>query len=663
MLKQFLALALLFSVWTKPAQAQAVTEITSVPNGFSYVIDSPGTFRLANDIDWEGSPLGLTPFLITASNVTLNLNGKTVRAVGSTTNSYNSTGVIAEGCSNLVVTNGALEGFHQYGVSVAAVTQATFANLHIRAIGRSNSPAALVPPFPAGFYAVLSTNVTLSNVTVSNVSGWTNAQMVAGVAATLCSNFTNTGSTIAGVRGEFYPNPDVANVNSATNSGSVYGFISLLSVNTRCSNLTVRSISADLYYKEVAGISIAASSNTVISGGSVRGVTNEGGTAQGILGALGNQNMTVTNVQVSHIRTGQKWTNNALAHTALGIAFAPEARPMRVNITGVSVTNGGRGYASAPSVTLETIPGDPGSGATARAFVSGGKVSRVEILSRGTNYIQAPAVKFSGGGGTKAGAVILPSQTRYYTSNNVGGIRVVDCVISNVVGGIDDAHGMSLFVVTNAIIQNVRVSHVRDGANTLRLSASKATGIESYGNPMVADSRILLNNCHVENIVADSPGDLAASGFSAAGGGITFAGCTASNVRVIGTNALTPGASPGRGYGFGWAPDIRIVFQYPAWNVTNRNCTAANCDVGFDTFNYQNSVWIRPTSRGNRLAFLQQPSTPNRPSGTVRVLYGAVWNELTDADSYPNRVKPIQVWNNAFGNRILGPRILQPQTW
>ncbi|MFM7375673.1 MAG: hypothetical protein ACKO39_11055 [Chthoniobacterales bacterium] len=649
------ALAVVASI--VPLRAQIALD-PFISNNATCPVVLPGFYFLTNDVEWSSTnPAATAPIAIVGSGVILDLNGKTIRALGSSTNTNNGTGLFVDGglggISNVTVFNGAIEGFRNYGVFVQGVQGAVFADLTNRSIGLSNSPPSTIFPLPTGFLAAFSGNVTLSNVTVSNVSGWTNAQLVAGMGAMFCSNFVCTTSTITGVRGESYPNPDVANVNSALNSGSVYGFFSAGSVGTRCSNLTVRSISADLYYKEVAGIAIAASSsNTVISRSSVRGVTNEGGTVQGILGVLGIQDLTVANVQVSHIRTGQKWTNNAVAHTALGMAFAPEARPMRVSVLGATVTNGGRGYTSPPTVTIQTIPGDPGFGATARAVIAGGKVKGVEVISPGSNYIQAPAVKFSGGGGTNAGAIIMPSQARYYTSNNVGNIRVVDCVISNVIGGIDDAHGMSLFVVTNTVIQNVRVHHVRDGDNTLGLSASKATGIECYGNPMVDDSRILVANCHVDDIVADSPGDLAALGFSAAGGGITYIGCTASNVSVIGTNALNPKASPGRGYGFGWAPDIRIVFQYPAWNVTYDNCTATYCDVGFDTFNLQNSTWINPVSKKNRTAFLKQASRPGEPKGTKRVLYGAVWNELTDADQYPNGVKPIPVWNNAVGNWI-----------
>ena len=643
--------------------APAIPLNSLIASDTTYTVRVPGSYRLTNDVLWGSiNPLATAPLVLAGNNISLDLQGYTLGAWESALLPANATGLkLTAPATGVTVSNGTIDGFRDYGVRVDLVQGAVFSDLTIRNIG-TNSPGQADTPLPAGFYATLSSDITLSNVTVSNVSAafFTNG-IIAGVAAELCSNFTflNTdpsSARITDIRGRFAPNPDEANVNSATNTSDVFGFYSMLSTGTVCSNLTVGSIHGDVPYKCTTGVVIAGGSHATISGGWVRGVTNEGGTVQGILGAMGIQHMTVTNVQVSHIRSGQKWTNNAIAHTALGMAFAPSARPMRATIRAVTVTNGGAGYTSPPDVSLVTLAGDPGSGATAEATVSGGKVTGVTVLNQGTNYIQAPAVQFTGGGGSGAGALILPSGANYYSANGVGNIRVVDCVISNVIGGIDDAHGISLFVVTNTTVDHVRVHHVRDGDNTLGVAGSKATGIESYGDPTSTNCQILLTNCHVENIVADSPGDLAALGFSAAGAGIRFTGCTASNVAVIGTNALTPGASPGRGYGFAWAPDIRIVYQYPARNVTFEQCVTVDCEVGFDTFNFVDSDWIGTSSHfpgnSNFIPFLVEPSTPpDQVGGTKRVLYGAVWNELTDANNYPGGLKPVPVWNVASGNQ------------
>ena len=73
-------------------------------------------------------------------------------------------------------------------------------------------------------------------------------------------------------------------------------------------------------------------------------------------------------------------------------------------VTVLTVTAGGTGYTSAPTVSIAA----PTSGmtATATATVSGGVVTGLTITEAGTNYISntPPAVTFSGGGGSGAAA-------------------------------------------------------------------------------------------------------------------------------------------------------------------------------------------------------------------------------------------------------------------
>lgn len=73
----------------------------------------------------------------------------------------------------------------------------------------------------------------------------------------------------------------------------------------------------------------------------------------------------------------------------------------------VSMTNGGTGYTSAPTIA---ISGGGGSGATAKAFVSGGKVVRIKMLNEGSGYTSAPTITITGGNGTGAIAEALLSK-------------------------------------------------------------------------------------------------------------------------------------------------------------------------------------------------------------------------------------------------------------
>jgi len=68
-----------------------------------------------------------------------------------------------------------------------------------------------------------------------------------------------------------------------------------------------------------------------------------------------------------------------------------------------TVTNRGSGYVSAPGVVFT---GGGGSGATATAVVSGGEVISVLINDGGSGYTTAPTISFTGGGGAGATATV-----------------------------------------------------------------------------------------------------------------------------------------------------------------------------------------------------------------------------------------------------------------
>ena len=74
-------------------------------------------------------------------------------------------------------------------------------------------------------------------------------------------------------------------------------------------------------------------------------------------------------------------------------------------ITNPTVTNGGSGYTSAPTVVFTNATGDTtGSGAAGFAVINNGAVVGVVITSAGTGYTAAPTISFTGGGGTGAAA-------------------------------------------------------------------------------------------------------------------------------------------------------------------------------------------------------------------------------------------------------------------
>lgn len=84
-----------------------------------------------------------------------------------------------------------------------------------------------------------------------------------------------------------------------------------------------------------------------------------------------------------------------------------------VNFIGLDylVTNGGSGYTSVPMVTFS---GGGGTGASAYATISNGKVVSITTINKGKNYISNKNVIISGGGGSGATAIDI-SFTPFYS--------------------------------------------------------------------------------------------------------------------------------------------------------------------------------------------------------------------------------------------------------
>jgi len=70
-------------------------------------------------------------------------------------------------------------------------------------------------------------------------------------------------------------------------------------------------------------------------------------------------------------------------------------------VTGTTITNGGSGYTSPPSVQFNTGSANDAKG---YAIVSGGVVTEIVISDPGSGYSVAPTITFSGGGGSGATA-------------------------------------------------------------------------------------------------------------------------------------------------------------------------------------------------------------------------------------------------------------------
>jgi hypothetical protein len=119
------------------------------------------------------------------------------------------------------------------------------------------------------------------------------------------------------------------------------------------------------------------------------------------------------------------WATNNGVGTAPEIISYLASVTVSSPITGAVITSGGSGYTSAPAVT---ISGSGGTGATASATISGGKVTAVNILTPGSGFTASPSVSFNntGTGGKLAAATAViaggtvTDQVPYPAGNVIG---------------------------------------------------------------------------------------------------------------------------------------------------------------------------------------------------------------------------------------------------
>lgn len=113
------------------------------------------------------------------------------------------------------------------------------------------------------------------------------------------------------------------------------------------------------------------------------------------------------------VRNGRKYR---CVQAGLSDAASP------ATVVAASVTNGGTGYTSAPTVSLS---GGGGSGGAAIALLTAGVVTAVVITNKGSGYTSAPTISFTGGGGSGAvAATALIGNEPFWPTRN--GARVTD---------------------------------------------------------------------------------------------------------------------------------------------------------------------------------------------------------------------------------------------
>ena len=91
---------------------------------------------------------------------------------------------------------------------------------------------------------------------------------------------------------------------------------------------------------------------------------------------------------------------------SLKVSMADSSNFDSNSVASATVTAGGSGYTSAPTVTFAAAPAG-GITATGTATITGDAVSAITITNPGNGYTSAPAITFSGGGGSGAAATAV----------------------------------------------------------------------------------------------------------------------------------------------------------------------------------------------------------------------------------------------------------------
>lgn len=121
------------------------------------------------------------------------------------------------------------------------------------------------------------------------------------------------------------------------------------------------------------------------------------------------------------------YTNNLLVVRANTTGNKNAVSSLSGSVTGLTITAGGTGYTTAPTVTIGA-PGAGGIQATAEATVTGGVVTALTITNPGSNYTSAPTVTITGEGTSATAtatvtdaAVKINNANDYFTTFGNGG--------------------------------------------------------------------------------------------------------------------------------------------------------------------------------------------------------------------------------------------------
>lgn len=344
---------------------------------------------------------GQTNSFILGSNITAQCSNYTyinnLSATGFICGTYigngsNLTGVLASG--SFFTTGTSLSSLQYiYGSNCAC---ANFSSI----FGGQNNTITL-----AGNHSLIAGG-SLNNISqcYSNINGGlrnTASGVYSSVGGGICNCASGCASTIAG------------GANNQTLFGSAVGGGggNLASGNNSVIAGGLSNTSSGNYSSIVGGTqNIASGSCSFIAGGIANNTNNQNNTF--ILGS----NITATKPNFTYVNnlstTGNIYTNNAVISGSINVLgdFITTSRAViNGSVRNIIVGNGGSGYVTPPTVTIDAPTDTVGNiiQATAVANIAGGVVTSITVTNAGKGYLQHPNVTISGGSGSGAVAYAL----------------------------------------------------------------------------------------------------------------------------------------------------------------------------------------------------------------------------------------------------------------
>ena len=209
--------------------------------------------------------------------------------------------------------------------------------------------------------------------------------------------------------------------------------------------------------------------------------------------------------EVDEIPTSRKFVVNVgistLAHTYVsgGTAKVDIDRPydgqavyfdtLFKSVETITVSNGGSGYTSTPTITVADPAGSNGETATAFATLDGDSISTITMISSGNQYTSTPSVTISGGGGSGASATANMSPI-YYTINSsspvVSGITTLT-LDENLINSVGIGSTAYFYQLSRIVASSHTFEYVGSG-NNITSATPKRGGVTVQANEVVTQN-------------------------------------------------------------------------------------------------------------------------------------------------------------------------------